>query len=192
MNNSEKVLRAFIAIELDKEIQAALLKAIKILKEKDDKIRWAKPSGIHLTLKFLGKIKSEFIPEIESVLKKTAKKHTPFSLCIKGIGTFPLRSQKPRIIWAGIEENESLSSLHKELDKNLIKLGFPGEKRKSQPHLTLGRIKSYLHIDNLLSKIPNYQEFEFGKKEVSKLVLYESILSPSGAKYKKIIEQELA
>ena len=185
-------MRCFIAIELNKEIQSALLKAIKILKEKDDKVRWAKPSGIHLTLKFLGKIKSEFIPKIESVLKKTAKNHAPFSLCIKGIGTFPLRSQKPRIIWAGIKENESLVSFQEELDKNLIELGFTGEKRKFQPHLTLGRIKSYLHINNLLSKIPNYQEFEFGKKEVSKIILYESILNPSGVKYRKIIEQGLS
>jgi 2'-5' RNA ligase len=192
MNNSGKVLRAFIAIELDKEIQSALLSAIKILKKKDTKVSWAKPPGIHLTLKFLGKIKSEFIPEIESVLKKTAKKHTPFSLCIKRIGTFPLRTHKPRIIWAGIEENEYLVSLHEELDKNLIKLGFPGEKRKFHPHLTLGRIKSYLRIDNLLSEISKYQELEFGKKTVSKIVLYESILKPSGAEYTKIIEQELA
>jgi len=192
MNNSGKVLRAFIAAELGKEIQSALLSAINILKEKDTKVRWAKPPGIHLTLKFLGEIKSEFIPEIESVLKKTAKKHTPFSLCIKRIGTFPLRSHKPRIIWAGIEENEYLVSLHEELDKNLIKLGFPGEKRKFHPHLTLGRIKSYISIDDLLSEISKYQEFEFGKKTVSKIVLYESILKPSGAEYKKIIEQELA
>lgn len=185
-------MRCFIAVELGKDIQSALLNAINILKEKDGKVRWAKPLGIHLTLKFLGKIKSEFIPKIESVLKKTAKKHTPFSLNTKGIGTFPLRSHKPSIIWAGIEENESLVSLHEDLDINLIKLGFPGEKRKFRPHLTLGRIKSYNRIDRLLSEISKYQEFEFGKKTVSKIVLYESILKPSGAEYRKIIEQELA
>ena len=192
MNNSGKVLRCFIAIELNKEIKSALLNAINILKEKDGKVRWAKPLGIHLTLKFLGKIKSEFIPKIESVLKITSKKHTSFSLNIKGIGTFPLRSKKPRIIWAGIEENESLASFQEELDKNLIELGFAGEKRKFRPHLTLGRIKSHNRIDKLLSEISNYQEFEFGKKSVSKVALFESILKPSGAEYRKIIEQGLS
>ncbi|GAI76751.1 unnamed protein product, partial [marine sediment metagenome] len=49
-------MRAFIAVELGKDIQSALLNSINILKKKDGKVRWAKPPGIHLTLKFLGKI----------------------------------------------------------------------------------------------------------------------------------------
>lgn len=187
-------MRTFIAIDLDEEIKKNLLSFISELDKLSRggrSIRWIKPEGMHLTLKFLGEITGEKTREIENFLKLIPEKYKSFVLKFKGTGSFPPGSKNPRVLWVGIEEEETLKALQFHLEGELEKLGFPREKRKFHPHLTLGRAKIPSHLKETLSLFEKNKETNFGEMQAKKLTFFQSILKPSGAEYSALSEFEL-
>ncbi len=187
-------MRTFIAIELDDEIKRNLLSLIteldKLMRGTRN-VKWVKQEGMHLTLKFLGEIPGEKVREIESALKAISEKYKPFGLKLKGTGTFPPGKKNPRVIWIGIEEEETLKALQFHLEGELEKLGFLRERRKFHPHLTLGRVKIPSHLKEILFLLEKNKEADFGEMQVKKLTFFQSILKPSGAEYSVLSEFEL-
>ena len=57
-------IRSFIAIELPPQIKARIEEIQNKLKSSGSDVRWTRPEGIHLTLKFLGNVEQERIPEM--------------------------------------------------------------------------------------------------------------------------------
>ena len=187
-------MRTFIAIDLRQELKNILLRLIEELDEMDkehNKIRWIKKEGMHLTIKFLGNIENEKIPEIEKALKNILEKFESFVLRLKGTGTFPPGSKNPRVLWVGIEEEETLKALQYQIEAELEKLGFPRENRKFQPHLTLGRVKVFSNFRQTLLLLEKYRERIFGEMKVEKITFFQSKLKPTGAEYSILSEFEL-
>jgi len=181
-------MRSFIAIDLDKEIKKTLIVLIEKLAREKQNIKWVRQTGMHLTLKFLGEIKEEKISEIENISRNVTRNYRPFSLKIKSTGYFPHEKRNPRVLWTGIEADESLISLQKQLEEELEKIGFPREKRKFHPHLTLGRVKSTSFLQETIQELEKYKESVFGEMTVRKIIFFQSILKYSGAEYKIISE----
>jgi 2'-5' RNA ligase len=146
---------------------------------------------MHLTLKFLGEIKEEKVPEIESILDRAVRNHQPFSLKIKGTGYFPLKKKIPRVLWTGVEADETLFSLQQRLESELEKVGFPREKREFHPHLTLGRVKVPSSVQETVHELEKHKELVFGEMTVNKITFFQSILKPSGAEYNALSEYQL-
>ncbi|HET6527662.1 MAG TPA: RNA 2',3'-cyclic phosphodiesterase, partial [Balneolaceae bacterium] len=96
-------------------------------------LRWQKPEQFHLTLKFLGDVSGDKIPAFQAAFSKIQL--PAFSLSLQGLGYFP-KGKKPRILWAGIEQNESLSRLRDEVEQICISQGFEAEKHPFKPHIT--------------------------------------------------------
>ena len=184
-------MRTFIAIDLEPEIKCSLTNLLSDLKKTGDKIKWAKKQSMHLTLKFLGEISRDKMTEIESVLERLSNKFSSFQLILKGTGTFPPKSKKPRILWIGIEECSRLNDFQSELETSLEKVGFPIENRKFRPHLTLGRVKKPENLDSLLSLYDRHKESDFGEMVVNKITFFKSILKPEGAEYHILSEFDL-
>jgi hypothetical protein len=59
-------IRSFVAIELSDQLKQELREPQALLKSKGitDQIRWVKPEGLHLTLKFLGNVPADEVKEI--------------------------------------------------------------------------------------------------------------------------------
>lgn len=184
-------MRAFIAIDLEDKIKKRLSSLLLELNKVSQGIKWVRKEGMHLTLKFLGEIEKEKIPEVESILKEISGKYSSFPLRLKGTGSFPPGKKNPRVLWLGIEAGKSLKSLQFQIEKSLEKLGFPREKREFHPHLTLGRMKFYSHLGGVLSKLEKEKETIFGEMIVEKIIFFQSILKPTGAEYKVLSEFEL-
>ncbi len=184
-------MRTFIAIDLDPEIKKILSLLIDELDKGHRNIKWVKHQGMHLTLKFLGEINREKAPEIENVLRAISKKYDSFSLKFKGTGSFPQGKKNPRVLWVGIEEQETLRALQAELEGELEKLGFPRERRKFHAHLTLGRVKSLYNIKETLSLLEKYRDRNFGEMKADKISFIQSTLKPTGAEYSILFEFEL-
>jgi len=184
-------MRTFIAIDLDKGIKENLFALIDKLREKSQNIRWVKREAMHLTLKFIGEIKEGRIPEIENILENVVKDFQPFALKIKGTGYFPLSQKSPRVLWTGVEADETLHSLQHKLENDLEKIGFPREKREFHPHLTLGRVKAPTSIQEAVRELERHKESIFGEMTVNKITLFQSILKPSGAEYKALSQHQL-
>jgi len=56
------------------------------------------------------------------------------------------------------------------------------------PHVTIARIKSSQHTKQLKSVLAQVKTIAFGKMDINKVVLYESVLTPNGPVY-TIIEE---
>lgn len=184
-------MRTFIAIDLEKEIKESLSSLIDKLRERSQNIRWVRQEGMHLTLKFLGEIKEEKRPSIENILEKVISNYKPFSLKIKGTSYFPLGRKNPRVLWTGVEADETLPSLQQRLESELEKIGFPREKREFHPHLTLGRVKAPSYIQETVRALERHKESVFGEMTVYKITFFQSILKPSGAEYIALSEFQL-
>jgi len=135
-------VRAFVAIELPSSVKSALSQLQDNLKRSEHaSVKWVNTGSIHLTLKFLGNIATETIPELTKVLSEAARGITPFHLELGEMGVFP-NLRAPRVVWVGLRgETATLSVLQENIESALIPLGFPPENRAFSPHLTLGRVR---------------------------------------------------
>ncbi len=180
------MVRCFLAINLSESVKKRLQALQQELAKAGADVRWVRPEGIHLTLKFLGNIPEEKIEPIAKAAQEVVAKFRPFCLRVKGLGTFP-SGRKPRVIWAGLEGDlKPLLQLQKELEDSLTKLGFEPESRSFVPHLTLGRVKSNRRVEKLrqlLAEQNNRVGEGWEEIRVETLILYKSTLKPSGAVY---------
>jgi 2'-5' RNA ligase len=145
-------------------------------------VRWVSVSSIHLTLKFLGEIDPEILPEMIESLRKESADEQEFRLELDGLGGFP-NLRNPRVLWCGIGGDvERLTSLQKKVEAACERHGFPPENRDFHPHLTLGRVQGKRNLQPLLDciRIGAGLQCSFTATEFH---IYRSVLSPRGAKY---------
>ncbi len=149
----------------------------------EERINWTDPLNIHLTLSFLGDTDDDRIKTLSIMLKQKCTGFGEFSLILKGSGVFK-NYRDPRVIWIGIENNEKLMNLNADINLGLKDAGFSPEDRPFRPHITLGRIKSIRNTDILRSSLEKYKDAFIQEVPVKEVILFESILKPSGPEYR--------
>jgi 2'-5' RNA ligase len=186
-----KTIRSFIAIELPESVCSLLEKLQQALKSLPLKAGWVRPQNIHLTLKFLGNIKTEDIDKIGGAMRVAAQDFQPFKLTVGGIGFFP-GVKRPRVIWVGVGgQTQQLFALQRSLEERLAAVGYPKEKRSFKGHLTLGRFRDGVNPATIRRVMQEYSDF--GKQEFTthRVVLFKSDLKPSGAVYSPLLQVDL-
>ncbi|HAJ26065.1 MAG TPA: RNA 2',3'-cyclic phosphodiesterase [Syntrophus sp. (in: bacteria)] len=149
-------------------------------------IRWVRPEGIHLTLKFFGDISEQDVADISEVIARRTNAIPPFALEVGGLGAFP-DAIRPRIIWLGITGHlEQLLSLQKDLEEGFFSLGFPKDDRTFRAHLTMGRVKVPKGIIGLDTAVDAGGKLTAGTFTVGEVALFQSSLSPQGATYTRL------
>ena len=185
--------RTFIALELNEALQRFLGEIISQISQELPDLRWVDPTGIHLTLAFLGELSDDQLAAAIGASEEAAQKAIPFEYRLKGLGIFGSTHQ-PRVIWMGVEDLPSgkiqgspLQQLHRVLTRKLELRGFEIEKRPFSPHLTLARIKQPLSPDEqqrlqrlLHSRLAGSSSAVY---QVNNLCVMKSELSRAGAKY---------
>lgn len=183
----EKKIRSFLAIDPPEEVLrgiGAIQSRLRKLVEGD--IRWVRPEGIHLTLKFFGDIFAADVANIATVVEKAAERERSFSLAIGGAGAFP-DPHRPRVLWLGMNGDvERFLVFQKGLDQALLQIGFPREERPFRPHLTLGRIKTSKGLIGLARALEKGEEYSAGRFIAAGLSLMQSELTPRSAIYTKL------
>ncbi len=179
--------RLFVAVKLTPDEN--FLKSYMALRHalQLEKISWGKPENFHITLKFLGKTSEEKLPVIENILREVALQTKPFSLTMAGTGIFG-SSYKPRVLWYGTENNNALIQLGENVLNGLNKAGFSRDRQNFVPHLTIGRINKIEHKKIFQEVIAAHRHDFLQEFTVNKIILYESLLKPSGVIYRIIIE----
>ncbi len=187
-------MRAFIALELSPQLRETLKTLSEDLRKKRGiKGKWVPPANIHITLRFLGNITGDQEKAISSLLEEVAKATRPIPISLEGLGAFP-NPARPRVLWVGVKEGaEALERVHGKLEEGLSRLGFPPDDKAFKPHLTLARFKNpNLEVRRRVhAACRDMGDRPWGEMEVKAIVLYESILSPHGAKYRKVKEVPL-
>ena len=182
----EALARLFVAIPLPDPWLAALAGVQEQLRREGLRLRYVRPQGIHLTLKFLGETPQSRITVIGDALARAAAAAVPLSLQLGDAGTFgPVR--RPRVIWVGVEgELDALARLQRAVDDELSSRGFPPENRAFRPHLTLARVPEGLsatEAESIVPAISRLTRMGAAASRLQSLVLMQSHLGPGGARY---------
>lgn len=183
----DKMVRSFISIPVPRAGIDVLERASKRLdSEIAGQVRWVRPRGIHLTLKFMGDIPASTLERVMETLPQVAAGFGRFELSISGLGVFP-NVRRPRVLWAGLDGDlATLSALQLAVDEAVEKLGLPKEDRPFSPHLTLGRVKrdtneeqsrkiGYLMSNTELQAVPSWS--------VDTVDLMRTELDPTGSRH---------
>jgi 2'-5' RNA ligase len=179
-------VRSFIAIEIPPSLQHLLEGLQKDLKQADGDVRWVRPDGIHLTLKFLGSIQKKEVERISRALESIAASWEPFELNFNGLGCFPgLRA--PRVLWVGVNRGgEHVTTLQQAIEERLAEKGFAREARSFTPHVTIGRVRSPRRKEALIKAIEMNRDVAIGAFWAQEITFFQSELRPTGAIYSKI------
>ena len=177
-----EAVRTFICIQLPDFARDRLASTQQRLRESGAPVRWVKPHNIHLTLKFLGSVQAERLPDVVRAVQRAAVPAPPIPLELTGLGCFPNR-RAPKVIWAGLKQlPEELGALQQRVEKGLVAIGFSAESRPFSPHFTLGRVRSARNLRKLMAAM-QAERLEPLRFEVPEVVVMASRLHPSGALY---------
>ncbi|MCK9420391.1 MAG: RNA 2',3'-cyclic phosphodiesterase [Nitrospirae bacterium] len=184
-------MRLFIAIEIPASVKKELAVAQGRLRVAGVDASWSRAEGMHLTLKFLGEVTDQKVPEIMSSLQKAAEGIGPLGLSVSGIGAFP-NPKNARVVWIGLAGDiEKLTRLQVAVENAMVLLNIAREERKFTPHLTLGRIKYIRSSDRWLKTLEEIKDISLPGFEVTSVSLMKSELKPSGAVYTEMGRAEL-
>ena len=192
MTTGSETLRTFIALPLPEEWIGQLGETIADLSRAlPHGVRWVSPSGIHLTLKFLGATDSRIVPRALDAMVENFAGASPPLLSLSVLGTFP-GGRNPRVIWAGVSGGaEGLEDLHRRAEQAVSGLGWSIDGRPFRPHLTLGRVRDQVNarqrqaISDAVAgaRIPAIRSWR-----PDTVRLYRSVLTPRGARYSNLGE----
>ena len=188
---NDRVIRSFIATEINDEVRDGLFRAQVSLKKSGAKVAWVAPQNIHLTLVFLGTIFESKVAELKPALDEIASGFFAFGFDVRDVGFFG-PAKAPKVVWAGIDdESQSIRDIQQRLSERVTGLGFTLEDRPFRPHLTLGRIRSTYGVDKLTSALYSVKSNNFGRVDVHRLLLMQSHMEPQGVRYTILHEASL-
>jgi 2'-5' RNA ligase len=195
---SERSVRLFVAIELPQVWLDALQSLQERMKDAlaadnrigEVRVRWVKPEGIHLTLKFIGNIAPERLEPIKTQLAAAVPEPPGIQLRLGRAGSFADR-RAPRVLWAGIETPQlpRLLQLAESIETWLAAAGVPRERRPFAPHLTLARLPDDVR-DEQKRRIAEVTRGVEGESvapfTVDHVSLMRSHIGPGGARYERV------
>ncbi len=178
-------MRTFIAFDITDRTRSELGRAQRNM-GRIAGVRWVRPAGIHLTVKFVGDVVDQAILEIFEVMRRAVTGVKPVEFTVRGLGWFP-PGRRPRVLWAGVDcEGDILAAIARRLDEGLADLGVRPENRAFKPHITLGRVRGALDAGAAEDAFRRVGQREFGRNVARELVLYMSELHPGGAHYTRM------
>jgi 2'-5' RNA ligase len=187
-------LRLFVAIELPGEVREALSRLQHDLQRRSlERLRWVRPEGIHLTLKFLGAAPHEKVPEIEEALTDAAAGVAQHELVLGEIGTFG--GNRPRVVWVDLRGDlDPVRDLQERTERALNALGYEREARGWSPHVTLARVRpeTAREAAKALPAALEGVRVPAGVIPLREVSLMRSTLRPSGAVYERLTAFPLA
>jgi len=166
-------------------VRRGLWDAIGPVRARSFPVKWVRPEGVHLTLKFLGDVDNAREPELRATLTEAAGRGEPrgVTIHVEGFGAFP-DFKRPRVVWAGVTPDPALELLQHRVEQLFAPLGFPTEANAFRPHLTLGRAKRDAHPRDFAGLEDALEVLTFSETVVvSDVDLMESTLQSGGAVY---------
>lgn len=166
--------RVFFGLEIPTEIKQRLLQ----VRTEVAGAKWQSTERMHLTVLFLGNLEEERLLAVHEVARNIAL--AAFELNIAGLGCFG-QPHVPDYLWAAVQPETPVVSLHSALKNQVESLGLQTECRAYRPHLTLARFKR--EPGSVAQLLNEYREAMFGSFQVNEFVLFETQPSAAGSVY---------
>lgn len=173
--SGESRVRAFAALPLDQAALERIGERVAMLRPAIAGVRWVRPEGLHLTLRFLGWSSEPALESLAPALLAAAAECPASVARFSGLGLFPERGS-PRVLWLGVDLDASVGRLQQACERAAVAAGFAPEPRGFRPHLTLGRWRDR-------APRPSLPELDLGEAALDRLVLFRSRLQRGGAVY---------
>jgi 2'-5' RNA ligase len=102
--------------------------------------------------------------------------------------------KRPRTIWLGVGQGVDLiAELAKHVELGLEAIGYPRERRRFHPHLTLGRARrAGPALSDLANSLQESADAEIGRCRISEVVTFASQLGRDGPTYEALARAQLA
>lgn len=188
-------IRTFIAIEVGNDVKARAADLIKRLKKAEADVRWVQPEQMHITLKFLGDVPNVEVPDVCRHVAAAVADFAPFEIEFQAAGAFP-DSARPKSLWIGVAPGEGfdqLEALNGAIEQRLHDtMGFPRERRRFHPHLTIGRLNAMGGAQVALSELVEQNaSFDASIAEIDEVLVFASYLDKGGPTYNVLGRAEL-
>jgi 2'-5' RNA ligase len=178
--------RLFVAVPLTDEATAAVaevVEAIRVGEPEGRGVRWVRLDGLHLTLRFLGPTPEARVPDLAAAVAGAAHDAEPFTVTIRGAGSFP-PTGRPRTIWLDIRDGvENLEGLSAGLDDRLAGAGWDRDRRPFRAHLTLARADGVRAGPAAVAALTAAAADLAIESRIDRLILFESITGSGRARY---------
>ncbi|HEX5760896.1 MAG TPA: RNA 2',3'-cyclic phosphodiesterase [Thermoanaerobaculia bacterium] len=184
-------MRLFVAFDLSDAARQEARRRAEALRETLPPARWVDLAGAHLTLVFLGEVPESQLPALTERLAAAFAPHAPLPLRLAGGGTFP-PGRSARVAWVGVEAGPELAAVQRAAAAACVEaVGHQPEKRPYHPHVTLARCPT---------PWPRPAAERFAAAFAGPVgepwtaahgTLFESRLSPKGARYTPVAELPL-
>lgn len=173
-------IRSFIALPIPRDTSNELgdLAAKMSYQDKSSAVRWVDQENYHITLGFLGEQEQSDLEALAEQLDYSLSQ-TEFQVDLSHPQPFP--ETRPKLLAVMVDKSSDMLALHQQVGSAIKATDLRVDKRKFIPHVTLGR---YRHSRNSYAgTIP--MNVSFGAV-IDEVVLYESVLTTSGAEYEPI------
>lgn len=174
--------RLFTGLEIPEHVQFAL----SMKRGGLSGARWIDPENYHITLRFIGDVDNHVADEVSYELDRLTNSES-FRIRLSHLGTFG--GDKPRALYAGVENNEMLQRLQASHERVLRRVGLEAEARRFVPHVSLARLRgaSAIEVADFIHHSGQFTPLEF---PVQRFVLFSSRNSVGGGPY--LVEQSYA
>lgn len=181
-------MRLFVALEVSEPARREVRRRLAALRDRLPRARWTDPDQIHLTLAFLGEVDPAKLRPLAEGLAAAFAPFEPLDLRLDGGGTFP-PGRPARVAWLGVDAPEEIAALQRAVEKVAVEVvGIEPEERTFRPHVTLARAQTPWRRETV-EKFEHAFSGHVGPPFVARRgVLFESKLSPSGARYRVVAE----
>ena len=144
--------RAFVAIALPADVQAALGALRGALPAPPGRLRWSPVAQAHLTLAFLGDLDDDDLAAARRAVGAVAATVSPFAASLRGVGAFP-HAGRARVAWVGWGAGAAeVVALQVRLAAALADaIGHRCGGRPFAPHVTLARAREPLDLRTTLA-----------------------------------------
>ena len=171
--------RLFTGLEVPYDVQLAL----SLKRGGLAGARWIDPENYHITLRFIGDVDNHVADEVSSELDRLGTAES-FRIRLSHLGSFG--GDKPRALYAGVENNATLQRLQAAQERVMQRLGLEPDGRKFVPHVSLARLRGAAAADlaRFMAFAGRFEPLEF---PVERFVLFSSRDSVGGGPY--LVEQ---
>jgi len=185
VNNSTDFHNIFIAIPVEKELQAYIYQIISNLYSHYSSLRWINHENYHVTLHYLGSVKKKQLTLLVERIKPIIEAYSSFSLKLETATPFPSQ-HKPHSLVVSVKLSFLLNSLYETFKKEIEECGIDLPPHTYNPHITLAQLKKNGWIGNT-KRLPH----PF-KIPVQSIDILQSLTEEEPSQFRKLASFELS